>query len=55
MIVCAQPSISGLRSDLVDSLQPLSQEWNAGCSFVCTLHIYVNVYKAEFVHKWGNQ
>ena len=55
MIVCAQPSTSGVRSDLGASLQPLSQEWNAGYSSVHTLHIHVNIYKAEFVYMQGNQ
>ena len=54
--VHVQPCISGVRSDSLGArLQPLSQGWNAGCSFVCSLLVHMTINKAEFGHKWGNQ
>ena len=51
-----QPCISGVRCDSLRArLQPLSQEWNAGCSFVCSLSIHMTVNKVKFGHKWENQ
>lgn len=49
-IGCAQLCTSGVTSDSLGArLQALSQGWNAGYSFVCSLHIYVNICKADFV------
>lgn len=40
--VHVQPCISGVRSDSLGArLQPLSQGWNAGCSFVCSLFTHM--------------